>query len=320
MHVQTVTGPVDTSQLGAVLTHEHIFTLDRAFAFAFPDWFDPEEGLTRFAANIEDLKQYGLGTFIDATAINLGRDINLIHRAAQMTGINIIACTGLYYQEAPGLIYGAEPDLLASYFIRDLTEGIQGTNIRAGIVKCSTDEAYGFSLPNHCMIMAAARAALATDVQVTTHAHAGARQGLKQQEILMKEGLPAHRIAIGHAFSSGDVDYIAELAKNGSYVGCDQIGYEDLIPSPRLAEMIAELCRKGYEDHILLSHDQATVSDFGLALTHLRRDFVNNAMVDDYHKVFTLMPGLLREAGVTEEQINKMLCENPRRYLEGVPF
>ena len=108
MKIETVTGPVDTAELGAVLSHEHVFTLDRSFAFAFPDWFDAEEGLSRFAANVAKLKPLGLGAMIDATAINLGRDIRLIRRASELAGIHIIATTGLYYQEAPGIIYGAE--------------------------------------------------------------------------------------------------------------------------------------------------------------------------------------------------------------------
>ena len=320
MKIETVTGPVDTAELGAVLSHEHVFTLDRSFAFAFPDWFDAEEGLSRFAANVAKLKPLGLGAMIDATAINLGRDIRLIRRASELAGIHIIATTGLYYQEAPGIIYGAEPDFLAKYFIRELTEGIQGTDIKAGVVKCSSDLPYGIDLPNECMIRAAARASIATGAPVITHSNAGAKQGLRQQEILKEEGVPLHRVAIGHSFSSGDVEYVADLARAGSYVGCDQIGFEELVPSPRLAEMIAQLCRMGFEDHILLSHDQATISDFGFAFAPICRDFEHNPMIGDYSKVFTLMPGLLQQQGVTQAQIDKMLRHNPKRFLDGVPF
>lgn len=318
MKINSVTGPIDTSELGTTLMHEHICVLSSSLANAFPDWCDKEAAAQRFADKMQYLKKYGLRTVVEATPINHGRDVMAIRRAAELSGINVLATTGLYFDEVPWMHLGVDPNYLARLYIRDITDGMEGTDCKAALVKCATDKPFGLTEANKAMIQAAGIASLETGVPVMTHASSFERYGLAQADILIGQGVPAHRIVIGHAFTANSVEYVEELLQKGVYVGCDQIAFPELNSYENLARMIAALCKKGYEDRIFLSHDSASLSDFGFCLTELARS-EQNGLLGDYTQVFEVMPDLLQKAGVSVRQYEKMLNENPRRFFEQIP-
>ena len=231
----------------------------------------------------------------------------------------MLATTGVYYDEVPWLHIGTDPYYLAQFYIREITQGIMGTDSKAALVKCATDVPFGLSQTNQMMIAAAAIASKETGVPVITHANAWERYGLAQVDALLGYGVPPHRIVIGHAFSSNDLDYVEALCRKGVYVGCDQIGFPALNSHENLAKMVGALCRKGYEDQIFLSHDSAVNSDFGIAMTPVAHTD-ESGMIGDYSQVFEVMPALLEREGVTHAQFEKIMRENPRRYLEQVPL
>lgn len=319
MRIHTVTGTVDTAELGVTLMHEHTFNVSGSFANAFPDWWDKERCIRLFAANIGELKQYGLNAMVDASPITLGRDIHAVRRAAELAGIHVIAATGVYYDEVPWMHLGTDPYCLAGYYAREIEEGIMGTDSRAALVKCATDDPFGVTETNRMMIAAAAIASIETGVPVITHANSWKCYGLIQSDLLIKYGVAPYKIAIGHAFSSNDPDYVEALVKKGVYVGCDQIGFPALNSYENLAKMIGMLCGKGYEDQIFLSHDSAVISDFGIAMTKIAHT-ERSGMTGDYSQVFEIMPALLEREGVSRAQFDKMMTENPRRYFEQVPL
>lgn len=319
MKINTVNGSVDTAELGVTLMHEHTFNVSSNFTNAFSDWWDKEANIQKFAAHIGKLKQYGLNTMVDASPITLGRDIHAVRRAAELAGIHVIATTGVYYDEEPWMHIATDPYYLAKYYAREIEEGIMGTDSKAALVKCATDKPFGLTQTNQMMIAAAAITSIETGVPVMTHANSWERYGIAQAEALIKYGVPAHKISIGHAFSSNDLDYVEQLAKMGVYVACDQIGFPTLNSYENLAKMVGALCRKGYEDQIFLSHDSATVSDFGIAMTAVAHTD-ESGMNGDYSQVFEIMPALLEQEGVSAAQFDKIMRENPRRYFEQVPL
>lgn len=316
MLINSVLGKLDTKDLGVTLMHEHMAALDRNMVFAYHDWYNREETLSIFAEVIGKIKEFEACTFVEASPINLNRDVLLLKDAAERAGINILCCTGLYWVEDPWY-NSIEPEILAEYFIRDIEVGIQGTEIKAAFVKCCTDVLYGQSETNKAMIKATALASKKTGVPIYTHASSHARQGLYQQELLIQEGIEPHRIAIGHAFTSDDIEYVERIIKNGSYVGCDQVGYESFCTTEVIARNVIELCRKGYSKYIFLSHDKNIFSDFAFALSDARRNREENIICGSYDTVFRRLIPMLLEHGVTKEQITDMLVNNPRRYFEG---
>ena len=108
MKIQTVLGPIDDSELGFTLMHEHIINIEWNFARAFSDFYDRKSVVDMFAEEAEALKAYGVKTFVDATPINLGRDTILMRECAERTGLQIIGCTGLYWQEWPYFHWGVK--------------------------------------------------------------------------------------------------------------------------------------------------------------------------------------------------------------------
>ena len=319
MKINSMRGPLDTSELGVTLMHEHLATICRDMKVCFDDWFDEEDAIKKFKAEMDKAKKYGLSTYVEASPITLGRDIFLLIKAAEEADINILCCTGLYHTQDPWF-NDVDPNILASYYIRELTEGIQGTDKKAAYVKCATDTLHGKSPANKGMVQAAAIAAKETGVPVYTHENNGTNNeefGIYQQSVLMEEGVEPHKICIGHGMgmAGANIDYVRTILNKGSYVACDQMGYA----SPEYyAPVLAQLCKEGYSRQIFLSHDKNVVSDFNVAVTSQRRADDNIFAGGGYTIIFEKLLPLLLENGVTQEQIDDMMINNPRRYFEGV--
>ncbi|MCL1873241.1 MAG: hypothetical protein FWF85_03900 [Clostridiales bacterium] len=320
MKINGILGPIDIADLGPTLIHEHIATLDQAMCLAYPDWYDYEDTLNRFEIEINKVKAHGVKTFVDATPITLGRNVSLLIDAAKRVNINMLCCTGLYWYEGPW--YNAlEPEVLAGYLLRDLTKGIQGTDAKAAFAKCSTDALFGASDINRNMIIGTAMAAKEANVPVYTHTseEPALKQGLYQLDILTANGIEPYRICIGHAFTSNNREYLIELAKSGAYIGCDQVGYENLLPIKDLAATVIYMCEQGYSKHIMLSNDKNITSDFMFGLNKARRSS-ESWVTGNYSRVHEELIPLLRDGGISQEQIDDMLIKNPRRFFEQQPI
>ena len=92
------------------------------------------------------------------------------------------------------------PELMTEMFVRDIREGIAGTGVKAGILKCATDKP-GMTPGVERILRAVAQAHKQTGVPISTHTHARTRRRLEQQEIFRQEGVDLNRVVIGH---SGD--------------------------------------------------------------------------------------------------------------------
>src|SRR5262249_17511315 len=147
--IATVRGPIDSSELGTTLMHEHIFVLDTEISQNYPEeWGSEEKRVSDAVVRLNELKTKGVDTIVDLTVIGLGRYIPRIQEIARQTQVNIIVATGIYtYHSAPfyyhfrgpGTVLGG-PELIVDMFVRDITEGIADTRVKAGILKSATDE------------------------------------------------------------------------------------------------------------------------------------------------------------------------------------
>src|SRR5580704_15160893 len=151
--VSTVRGPVDTADLGPTYMHEHIFVLTADVQQNYPgEWGTEDERIADAVTKLGALAAQGVRTIVDPTVVGLGRNLPRIQRVAeQVPGLNIIVATGLYtYDSVPffftsrgpalNAVLGAEvPDPTVDMFMRDITEGIAGTGVRAGMLKCAID-------------------------------------------------------------------------------------------------------------------------------------------------------------------------------------
>ena len=121
------------------------------------------------------------------------------------------------------------PEIMTDMFVRDIEQGIADTGIKAGILKCATDEP-GITPGVERVLRAVAQAHKRTGVPISTHTHAGLRRGLEQQRIFEEEGVDLSRVIIGHSGDSTDVGYLEELIAAGSYLGMDRFGIDVILP------------------------------------------------------------------------------------------
>lgn len=317
--VSTVTGPIGTSTLGVTLMHEHVFVLSTEILENYPEEWGREEARIADAINrLNRLKDRGVDTIVDLTVIGLGRYIPRIQRIASETALNVIVATGVYtYNDlpmyfsyrGPGTILGG-PEPMVEMFVRDIEEGIAGTGVKAGILKCATDSA-GVTTGVERGLRAVAQAHLRTGVPISTHTHAKSRRGLDQQRIFAEEGVDLSRVIIGHSGDTTDLDYLEQLIANGSYLGMDRFGIDTFLPFAERVETVAELCRRGYAGRMVLSHDAA-------CFNHWLPEQLVPVMLPNwhYHHIHDQVIPALKEHGVSEAQIHEMLVENPRRIFE----
>jgi phosphotriesterase-related protein len=319
MEVNSVNGPIDSKNLGRTLIHEHLVSVDLTMVNAFNDWFDVEDMYHQFCVRAERLKKHGVKTVVDQLPINLGRNIHWLREASLRSGIQILCATGLYHMEEPFISRNVDPEFMAEFFVRDLTEGIQGTPYKAALIKCATDKQHGESEVNKVMLHAAAIASVQTGAPIGTHSNSKLHQGLYQQRIFLENGVEPQKILIGHSFDCLEQNYLTALLENGTYVGCDQIGIVHRASTEALAECVAELIHleKGYEKQIVLSHDSAIVNDYAYSFARWRRDLAKNTGIGNYDEVFDVMIPELKKRGITQEMIDVMMIDNPRRYFEG---
>ena len=313
--VDTVGGPVAAADLGVTLMHEHVFVLSPEIIANYPEgWGDEQAREDAAVEKLNALKAIGVDTIVDPTVIGLGRYIPRIQRIAERTALRIIVATGLYtYNDVPLYFHFtgpgtaiSGPEAMVEMFVRDITEGIAGTGVRAAILKCATDEP-GVTAGVERVLRAVAQAHRATGVPITTHTHAHSRRGLDQQRIFTQEGVDLNRVVIGHSGDSTDVDYLEELIAAGSYLGMDRFGLDNILGFEDRVNIVARMCERGHADRMVLAHDASCYIDW-------LPEAALPVVLPNWHYLHIhndVLPAL-RKRGVTEEQITTMLVDNPR--------
>ena len=311
--VETMTGPISTAGLGFTLMHEHIIVQAEGVAHNFPRVWDRQAELDKVVEMLAALKARGVDTVVDLTVLGIGRDVPRLLPVVKKAGIQVIVATGLYtFNELPAYFQNRDLEEMTDLFAGDITDGIQGTDVKAAVLKCATDEP-GVTPGVEKVLRAVARAHLRTGVPISTHTHAPTRRGLEQQDIFAGEGVDLRRVIIGHSGDSEDLDYLTKLLDRGSYIGMDRFGLDIYLPDEKRVATVAKLCRMGYAERMLLSHDAAVYID--MYKPEVIKAYVPNWSY--FHIVDRIIPALL-EAGVSRQQIDIMTRENPRRIFESV--
>ncbi|WP_225725825.1 MULTISPECIES: phosphotriesterase [unclassified Nocardia] len=322
--VQTVRGAVDVDDLGQTLMHEHVFTLNTEHLQNYGDgrWWDEEQQVADAIARLRSLVGKGVRTFVDPTVWGIGRYIPRIQRInEQVPELNIIVATGYYHYTAaptpflmrgPGLLVDESPDPLALEFVRDIRDGIADTGVRAAFLKCAVE--HPDPTPDvERICRAIAYAHRATGAPITVHTNAIRQTGRWVLELFRAEGVDLTKVVMGHSGDTGDLDYLTWLADTGAILGMDRFGVDLNRTTPERVGTVAELCRRGYADRMVLSHDAMCWIDwFGDDFHAARAQLAPNWHYEHIHD--DVLPAL-RAAGVGDADIEQMLVTNPRRYF-----
>src|SRR5271156_3101827 len=313
--INTVTGTITADKLGTTLMHEHLMV-------GWGGWeldctaprFERKQALKFATDRLKELRDLGLGTFLDPCPMDIGRDVNFMAEAAGSAGVQLICATGLYKEDLGNTAYFKQRPVaeIADIYVAELTEGIARTGVKAGVIKCATSKEKITTYEEKCL-RAAARAHLKTGAPITTHTDDGT-MGREQLEIFASEGVDLKHVIVGHSCGSSDLSYHAAMLDRGCILGFDRFGLDFLHPDKlRLAALIG-LIGVGYESQLVLSHE--TVACWlgrGLDMTPETAKLVANWTPTHFFK--NIVPALKR-AGVGEAKIRAMLVENPRRYFQ----
>ena len=338
--VTSVTGPVDTEQLGITLTHEHI--VNDVTSWSHPTesvGWDPEDLAHRpvstdllwdlkhdpFAnldnCRLDDLElatqevarfaALGGGTILEATGLGIGRDLQSLREVSRRTGTTIIAGTGYYLDAAqPNHVKGLHPEDIAERILTDLREGEDG--IRPGFIgEIGVGEP--FTKAEQASLRGAFLAQHEMSLPLQVHLPGWFRTGDVVLDLAEDYGVDPSYIVLCHMGPSGaDVDYQHRLLRRGAYVQYDMIGMEVFYADQGVqcpsdeenARRIADLVGHGFGSRLLLSQDVFLKSLLrrygGPGYSHILQYFV---------------PRLLR-LGLNNDDVTRLLVDNPRALFE----
>lgn len=341
--INTVLGEKSAEELGIVTPHEHIFINLSAFFDKHPvyDVENPETekvdikhlgtlNLDPYAlkdnlvmddyqtqkSEITYFKKAGGGTIVDLTLPGIGRDPVALKRMAEETGINIVMGTGYYVSSThkPCVKSQTEQEM-AEDFVRELTVGIDGTDVKAGIIgEIGISEL--FNDDERKVLRAAAIAHNKTGAPINVHINPWTTNGLESAEILLSAGVNPKSICISHIDVENNLDYIYKLLNKGVYIEFDNFGkeyhvrrevrnsgYGLFVSDIERAKLVKKLVDEGYINQLLMSCD--------VCLKNILRAYGGYG----YDHVLRNVLPMLEEEGLSKEQIDQIVRINPIKFL-----
>ena len=313
--IESVLGPLDTADLGFTLSHEHVLVTSAGIQYVYPEFIDREGTIEQAVADFREAYNEGLRTIVDVTTIDLGRDVRMLEQVSRESGVQIICATGTW-RDIPRAFWSATPDMIAPLYIREIQEGIEGTGIKAGIIKVANDMG-GVTPEGEIILRAAARAQKATGVPISTHTYAPERVGEQQVRIFEEEGVDLDRLYVGHSNDTTDTGYLIGLLEKGVWIGLDRYPGGTTPGTPDWegrTETVKRLIDAGFAHRIMLGHDwAATLTIVSRERQEQRRQY----NPDSYLFITRNVLPRLRELGVPEETVTQIMVDNPRRFFEG---
>jgi phosphotriesterase-related protein len=316
--VETVQGAIDADELGVTLAHEHVRFRDEAVAAEWPGRYDEQAELDAALEAVNAAKAKGVRSIVDPTAMFGGRDVRFMKRVADESGVQIVACTGIYsYDYLPHYFANRDVDVMAEHFVSDIETGIQGTDVRAAFLKCAADAA-GVTENVEKIHRAVARASVQTGAPIMAHSMPAVATGPRQVEIFEEEGVDLTRVQIAHCGDSEDLDYIEGLLAKGVYVGLDRYGLEMYLSIDKRNAVAAELLRRGHAERLMISQDYCATIDW--FPPEAEEVFTAAGAIRNWSMTLVLdeVVPALRELGVMDDAVfATIFTENPRRWLAG---
>ncbi len=301
----TVLGEVWGEELGVVDYHEHL-------CFDAPEWLlreDPDFCLNDWEKSAQELRQWakaGGKTIVEMSAIDFGRNVGKVQKIADsVPEVQIIVITGFnkpYYCDR--WVWEKSEDELVKRCVWEVTVGIDGTGIKAGIVKGGTG--YNtFNERDRKLLRIAAKVHLETGVPIITHTEAGT-MGLEQVEYLASLGVSPNRICLSHLDRNPDFWLHKRIAETGAYLGYDCPGKIKYGPDELRINVLKKMIETGFGKKILLGNDLGRKSYW--------RSYGGGPGLDF---VLTKFIPRLRDEGISQQAIDDLLIHNPRRFLTG---
>lgn len=305
--VMTVRGPIDSSELGRTLEHEHILVdFIGAEETGYHRW-NRDEVSEKVLPFLEQAKALGYQSIVECTPAFLGRDPRLLKSLSEKTGLHIVTNTGYYgareNKYIPADVQKLSADELAARWIKEFENGIEDTGIKPGFIKIGVDRGETLSPMHEKLVRAACRTHLKTGLTIACHT--GPTQAIFQMaEILEEEGVSPEALIWVHA-TQADQESQLRAAKLGLWVSIDNIN-----STPKRIDFVSKalvrLKNSGLQNRVLLSHDAGWY----------RPGEENGGKFRDYTAISKhLVPQILR-MGFNTTYADQLLIGNPQRAFE----
>lgn len=299
--VITVLGVIRPEEMGITQTHEHLF-LDAMDHYPGYEYVIDDEDL--IAQEVQEFIKRGGKTICDVTLDEIGRNPPALARLSKRTGMHVLMGCGWYREFGyPKIVEELTSRELAEVLVREIEVGVRDTGIRAGFIgEIGTGRHY-VKPAEERVFRASAMAQARTGVAITTHTTRWGTLAMEQIAMLQEFGADLSRVIIGHLGDRIGAHHLMPIAEKGVYLEVDNIGYLDYQPEWVRADNVAALVKEGFGDRVLLSEDICT-------LKHLK--YLGGK---GYGYLLEVFVPLLKERGITDEQIHQMLVVNPARVF-----
>lgn len=299
--IQTVLGPIEASELGTTMAHEHL-AVDLGGVRGDADSSFTDSALVR--SEMERLRAAGVRSVVEVSCIDMGRDVAALARISRASGLNVVCSTGFYLEKYhPAWLKDAPVARIEAVFLKEFREGIDGTGIKPGVIGEVAGEKTRITDSEAKVMVAAAHVAAEVGCAVTTHCQLG-RMALEQAKLLLDGGMEPGRAILGHLDLADDLDYYRRVLSCGVNIGFDTCGKVAYLADEQRAKNLAALAAEGYAGQIVLSTDVSRQS-----YMHAKGGFGYTAAMD------RVLP-MARELGLAEKDIHTMLVDNPARILD----
>lgn len=303
--LQTVKGWIDRDNTGRILEHEHVMVDFIGAGKVSASRYNPDEVFEKVIPYLKELKDAGFDTFIECTPQFLGRDVKLLRRLSDASGLNIITNTGLYGTQngkyLPSYAFSETAEQLAKRWITEWEEGIDGTGIKPGFIKISVDKAPIRDFQQK-IVKAAAITHLETGLTIASHTGEAAA-ALEQLDILKKNHVHPSAFIWVHAQSEKDPGKHLQVVGQGAWASYDGAAWEK---PGRYLELIDHLKKNRYLDHVLISHDAGWY--------HVGEP--GGGEFKGFTGISKKLIPLLKDVGYKDADIEKLLTENPANAFE----
>ncbi len=311
--IRTVLGDIEKID-GSILMHEHIQCVSDSMLRIFGNkWLD-EKQMEDYASEVLSAikKELGVSVYVDGTPSDLGRNAKLLRNISKRTGVHIVASSGLYHFPS-ALTSARTPEQLAEIFLSECFDGLEGTDIRPGILKCA---AGGSRLTDDEKIRLTAIGITQKKTGLSIYVHSCHKENVTNEiiDILTESGADTSKIVIGHAALRPDAVFWEAIIKRGCYVCIDQCFPENKEILEQVAKSVYKLCTRGLDEYVICSLDRSIYCDFAPS------DNTGLNHSADYHisNIAFLFEGMLpafERHGCTKEQCKKFVHDNPLKVL-----
>lgn len=299
--ISTVGGMIDEKNLGRTYIHEHLF-IDLSKVKN-----DEDARLDETDAIIEELhelKNSGISSIVEVTNRGMGRDMKVLTRIWKETGVNIVPSTG-YYKEPfyPEEVYKMDPKEIGRIFVDEVQKGIEDTGVKAHVIGEIGSSKNVITDTELKVFKGAIYAHLETGHPIFTHTTLGT-YALEQIKLFKEHSVDMSKVLVGHLDLKCDYDYHLKIADSGCYLGFDTIGKTKYESDEVRIDHIKNLIERGHMDQIVIAQDMTRKS-------HLRE---NGGI--GYNYISEIFIPMAISQGMTKEQIDHILIENPKRLLK----